>query len=396
MMIDLLSKENLVNPYPALNRMREEEPVCEIAPGNKWVLTRYDDVCDGLANSELFTSTEKQPEFSPNWLPQDCQSDLFIATIEQPQHRLRRQVITPPFMQQHVKHLSSLMEESASELTEKIKQLRSFDFIHDFAYSYIGRITGNITGLEDLQPLEQTREWVQAAEQAATPDNSNEQKKHIISILRNQKSIFRRVIADRRDNPREDIVSELVQCKIGGQYLTTEQLTNALELLIRSGYQSTVHLLASAVIQLNRRPDLLQQLDSSPGHIPTFIEELLRLYSPIPMAIRHTTKQVTLHGVTLPKDAHVYMSMAAANRDPRKFQHPDEFDLNRTSVKEHIGFGHGPRICLGLHLARLEMKVALEHLLPVIPAMTCPEDYQLQWLKTLLVRVMTKLPINFK
>lgn len=392
-MINLLNDSIMTNPYPTYNELRESASIHEIHPGNSWFIGRYADVCSGLNNYELFTATRKTELFSPAWLRDECQSDLYLTPFEPPEYRRKRAAISPPFCQSSVSCLMPLMEDTAKTLVANVRILQQYDFIAAFAYPYVGRIVNSITGLDGLQTSEETRIWIQAVEQATLPNLSQCEKDKIQRLIVHQKTLFKEAIEVRRKVNKGDFVSQLVASFPNDNAQSNNELINAFELLIRSGFQTTVHILATAIIQLKQHPTIVDQLLSSPELIPSFVEELLRLYTSLPFVVRHTTQEKSIHGVTVPEGATIYFCLAAANRDPRQFANPDSIDLNRGAKKDPIAFGFGPHICLGMHLARLELQVAIKHLVPQIKHMSCPEEGELKWIKTLLFRGLEALPI---
>lgn len=395
-MIDLLDDSIMKHPYDTYNRLRESARICQIYPGDTWFVGRYADVCQGLNDYELFTSTRKTELFSPAWFTDECKSDLYLTPFEPPKYRHKRAAISPPFTLRSVCALAPLMEQTAKDLTEKTNALTQYDFIRDFAYPYVGAIVNNITGLTGLQTSEQTQQWIQAVEQATLPDLSHTEKDKIQSLIIQQKTLFKKAIEQRRQCSTGDFASELVASyrDSDGDTDSDNELINALELLVRAGFQTTVHLLSIAVIQLKHQPDILEQLTASPSVIPCFVEELLRLYSSVPFVVRHTTRTERIYGTVLPEGSPIYFCLAAANRDPRQFENPDAVNLSGATKKGHIAFGYGPHICLGLHLARLELQVALKHIVPILNSLSCPSDNNINWIKTLLFRGLESLPIT--
>jgi cytochrome P450 len=394
-MIDLLSPGTLANLYPLCNELREKQPVCQIKPGT-WLISRHEDVTQGLKNYKLFTSEHKTDLFSPTWLNPKCRTNFFLSNEDPPEYHTRRQAISPPFVSGMLRKLAPFMDSESYSLSNKISHLKNFEFLRDYAYPYFGRITGIITGLDSLQELSETHNWIRAVEQAVVPNPNNEQANQIESTILKQRELFEEVIIDRRKNHRGDFISELVHSQINGTPLSTIQLVDIIELLIRAGFQSTVHSLTISVVELIRDPKLQEILLQDPESISPFVDEFLRLHSSVPFAIRHTTREVVLHNTTIPEGDTVFFCLASANRDPRIFSNPDVYDLKRTTTKENIAFGYGPHICLGLHLAKMELTSALRHLAPLIPTMSCPQSDEIKWLNTSLFRAIEELPISIK
>ncbi|MBN4055646.1 cytochrome P450, partial [bacterium AH-315-K03] len=349
-MIDLLTDENLIDPYPAYNKIREDTPVCELIPGGIWLVSRYDDVRKGMSDYELFSSTRKAEIYSPSWMDKEFKTDFYIACKEPPEHHKLRSAIDAPFTKQAVRSLLPLMHDTASTLVDKLKPGSSLEFLRDFAYPFVGTIIGNITGLGSIQSLSEIHRWININELASTPDLDKKTIDRIKPILQNQKLLFKKAVEDTRliKKPLQDrtFFERLVFSEIEGTPLTVEQLINIIELMIRAGFQTTVHLLATAITQLTTNPALLDKLINNTDLIPSFVEELLRLHSTAPFMVRHTTRDYVLQNTLIPKNATVWFSLAAANRDPRAFNNPNDYILNRQN-SQHIAFGTGPHICLG-------------------------------------------------
>src|ERR671929_1568761 len=179
------------------------------------------------------------------------------------------------------------------------------------------------------------------------------------------------LLEDRRAHPRDDVVSALVRAEIDGRPFADEHLTPASEILglmmvlFLGGVESTAGLTGSLFKLLAENPDQRELLRRDPSLIPDAVEETIRHSSPLQLVGRTTSREVTLHGVTIPEGGRVVLVMGAANRDERQFPDPDRFDLTRPRGR-HLGFGEGVHGCLGAPLARLEARIALEEALPVL------------------------------
>jgi cytochrome P450 len=173
----------------------------------------------------------------------------------------------------------------------------------------------------------------------------------------------RDLIARKRADPQDDILTGLIQAEEAGDKLTEDELVSMLFLLVFAGYETTVHLITNSVVTLLQHPEQLARLREEPALLESAIEEILRFNGPIqgtkPM---YSLEAITLHGVTIPKKATVVPLLGAANRDPAVFPDPDTFDIAR-SPNRHLGFGQGIHYCLGAPLARLETRIALRNLL---------------------------------
>ena len=202
------------------------------------------------------------------------------------------------------------------------------------------------------------------------------------------------MIAQRRTEPREDLITALVQAEEEQQILSAEEIFALCALLLLAGNETTTNLIGNAVLILLDRPDLLAQLYDDKTLIPQFIEEVLRFESPIQNTLRQTTRDVEVSGTMIPADARVLLLNASANRDKAQFPQPDQFDPTR-SPNSHLSFGYGIHYCLGAELARLEAKIALETLLFECPPFVRKTE-ELERIKVLNLRGPQALPLVFE
>lgn len=173
-------------------------------------------------------------------------------------------------------------------------------------------------------------------------------------------------VADRRANPRDDFLTQLLQAKMHGRPLTEEEAGQAVASLVAGGHETTVSALTNVLYEVLSRPDVKRQLIEQPALIPVAVEESLRLHPPFMGFYRRVTTPTTIGGVELAKDEHVMLCWATANRDPKRYEDPDTFRLDRVR-KRHMSFGLGIHVCPGAPTARMELRVALEELLRRLP-----------------------------
>ena len=395
-MIDFLSHETQANPYATLSLMREKFPVCQIEPGNAWALTRYHDAQYALKRHDLFSAAGVKSIVAPDWLAPDCRRELFLATEDPPEHTPHRDLVNKAFVSGVINSLIPLMRKAAQQLLDQIFEKPSpCEFMEDFSFPYTDTVINSIIGISDQQKVDDIRQWVHALENLTIVRPSDSEVAVLESATRHQTKILTNIINDRREKPRDDFVTKLVNSPTEGFELTDKILVNILDMLITAGYMTTVHILGNTVLQLSRHPDLIVFLQNNPDMVPNLVEEILRLYSPLLCTLRKTTEPITLHDTVIPNDAIVLIYTAAANRDPRVFANPDEIDLNRPNIKDHIAFGSGAHVCIGLGLARLEIKIAVETILQNVNTIQCPADSELHWRHSMVLRGLKSLPVHF-
>lgn len=215
------------------------------------------------------------------------------------------------------------------------------------------------------------------------------------AILRRQHQVFDTLVYERKANPGDDILSDLVLGEVNGSPLTDLELRNAVELLVGASLHGPTVTFVHAIRLLSRGSVLFKTLKTTPELIPRFVDELLRYESPVPTTLRRVAKPITVSGVQIPEGDLVLLLIAAANRDPAKFAIPDRFDLMRQRGKQHLAFGFGAHLCLGAALARLELTIMVEQLVRTFSAVRCPEDTALNWNKSVFIRAVFDLPARF-
>jgi cytochrome P450 PksS len=199
----------------------------------------------------------------------------------------------------------------------------------------------------------------------------------------------------RRAEPRDDLLTALVEAEETGDRLSEDELLAMTLLLLIAGHETTVNLIASGTLALLQHPSQRARLQADPALMRPAVEELLRYTSPVETATeRYAAEDVTLHGVTLPKGEMVLAALASANRDPAQFPNPDVLDIGRTPNR-HLAFGQGAHFCLGAPLARLEGQIALGTLLNHFPNLTLAVDVDsLRWRPGMVLRGLQALPVR--
>jgi cytochrome P450 PksS len=207
---------------------------------------------------------------------------------------------------------------------------------------------------------------------------------------------LRRLIARRRVNPRDDLVTALVQAEEAGDRLSEDELLAMVFLLLIAGHETTVNLIASGTLALLQHPDQRERLSREPTLIKSAVEELLRYTSPVEIATeRFAREPVLLAGTTIPRGELVLAVIGSANRDERQFEHPDRLELTR-EPNRHVAFGQGAHYCLGAPLARLEGQIAIYTLLRRIPGLRlAPAPRPLRWRRGMFVRGLEALPLEW-
>jgi cytochrome P450 PksS len=206
----------------------------------------------------------------------------------------------------------------------------------------------------------------------------------------------RRLLARRRADPRDDLITALLQVEEAGNSLSEDEVLAMVFLLLIAGHETTVNLIASGTLALIEHPEQAERLRAEPGLIKPAIEELLRFTSPVDIATeRYAREEVTIAGTTIPRGALTLGAIGSANRDEAQFPDADTLDLGR-EPNRHLAFGQGAHYCLGAPLARLEGQIAVATLLRRLPTLRLPVAAEsLRWRRGLVLRGLEALPLSY-
>ncbi|MGB0388656.1 MAG: cytochrome P450 family protein [Ardenticatenaceae bacterium] len=275
------------------------------------------------------------------------------------EHRRLRTLVHKAFTPRAMRKLENRIQSLTHELLDEIEKQGEVDLIQAYALPIPVAIISEMLGVRD-----EDRDALQEGVNTLTQGFSG--WKAIPTLLFGMPRLVKltqKLIAQKRVNPADDILTSLVQAEQEGDRLTEDELVTIICVLIIGGYETTVHLISNGVVTLLQHPEQLAKLRAEPELMPDAVEELLRFSGPVTVTERsYTTEDITLHGVTIPKGEVVLPLLGAANRDPAVFDNPDTFDITRTPNK-HLGFGQGIHYCLGAPLARIETQIALGALL---------------------------------
>jgi cytochrome P450 len=372
------------------DRLREQAPVYfnSYAQGY-WVFTRHDAVKDIYKNPEIFSSESITP-----WDPEPIYR--FVPTqIDRPDHIKYRRILNPWFSPSRMDAADGRIRGICRRLVEETAPQGGCDFVSEFALRFPTEAFLGVVGV-DLAHADRFLVWVEDFFRGFGGDP--ESQEGMANALQGIRSYWVDALAERRDDPapREgDIASYLLHATYDGERpLTDEERLDMLTVLVLAGLDTTRAQLGYMFRHLALHPEDRRRLIEEPELIPLAVEEVLRFYTMIFGDGRKVTRDVEFHGAQLRRGDMVYGLVAAANRDPRVYERANEFVIDRKK-NHHFGFASGPHRCLGMHLARREMQVAVEEWLRAIPdfrlagdkvvmergggAMTAPLELLLEW-----------------
>lgn len=390
--IGLLDRHFYLDPWERFGWMRDHAPVYwdPSADGGLWGVTRYDDVMTIAKSPEIFCSGKSSRPERDSWIPS-------MINLDEPLHKRRRNVVNRGFTPRRVQDQEPKLRQLTRDLIDAVIERGECDFVAEIARWIPMVAIGDMLGVEP-EDRAKLLEWSDAllGGGALAKIEDDEERRAKQRQFSNEYFAYQAaVIADRRKKPRNDLVSLLVQASIDGDGLSDEELLQESLLILIGGDETTRHVMTGGLEQLILHPDQRRKLIDDPAKIPVAVEEMIRWVSPIVNMNRTVTRDTELHGERLREGDRVLLLYPAANRDERAFRDPDRFDVERWP-NHHVAFGgYGVHHCLGASLARLELKILFEELLPRMPDVRLATDEPLERRPNNFIVGIEKMPIAF-
>ncbi|MGW4759796.1 cytochrome P450 family protein [Streptomyces chartreusis] len=379
------------HPHDVYRRLRDTAPVHRIAgaDGNPaWVVTRYQDVREALTDPRLSVDKRHAKEGNYRGLTLPPALDANLLNMEAPDHTRIRRLVVRAFTARRVEQLRAPIRETADRLLDALGPHGTTDLIASYAAPLPITVICDLLGVPDRHRRD-FRVWTDTLV-APDPSRPQEAKASVVAML----GFFGELLADKREEPADDLLSDLIAVRDEGDRLSEDELMSLAFLILFAGYENTVQLIGNAVLALLRHPEQLDALRADPKRIAAAVEEFHRFEGPALLAIRRfPTEDMTIGGVRVPAGETVLLSLAAANRDPARFPDPDRLDLSR-DTSGHLALGHGVHHCLGAPLARAETEIALTALLERFPELALA-DGEPRWRRSLRARGLLALPVSY-
>ena len=352
------------DPYPVFRRLRDEAPVYYNEPHDFYALSRYEDVERSLVDKVTFSSAR-------GGILELIKAGIEIPTgtlifEDPPTHTIHRQLLSRVFTPRKMLALEDRIRAYCADSLDRLGGGDEFDFVADFGAEMPMRVIGMLLGIpEEDQEAVRERANESIRTEAGKPQDYGESFDPAAAF-----ADFGVYLDWRAEHPSDDLMTERLNAEFEDEHgvtrrLERHELLTYLAVIAGAGNETTTRLIGWAGKVLSDHPDQRHELAADPSLIPNAIEELLRFEPPPPHIGRFVTRDVELHGPTVPEGSAVLLLVGAANRDDRRFEDPDRFDIHR--VAQHLSFGYGIHFCLGAALARLEGRVALEELLKRFP-----------------------------
>jgi cholest-4-en-3-one 26-monooxygenase len=375
------------DPFPAYAWLRRHAPVYYDEPRGLWGVALHEDVQRVSKDPELFCSSGSSRPDAPA-IPS-------MINLDDPLHKRRRNLVNRGFTPRRVADHEPRIREICRGLIAKVAPLGRCDFVRDIAAPLPMIVIGDMLGVapEDRDRLlHWSDELIEGTSATAPPEVQQAAGRAFVDYA----EYHRRVVAERRARPTDDLISALVHAEIDGERLSDDDLLQESLLILVGGDETTRHVISGGMEALIRHPEQRALLAREPARIATAVEEMLRWVTPIQNMNRTATRDVELRGQSLRKGDKVLLLYASANRDEAVFQAPERFDVTR-DPNPHLAFGgYGTHHCLGASLARLELRVMFEELLAALPDLELASDTPLSLRPSNFIVGLQSMPVAFK
>ena len=336
------------NPYPLYRQWRDEQPIWwSDGEMRGWIISRYSDVRQVLKDSHTFSSQ----------IMGEAEVRLPLLSDDPPRHTQLRAIVNKAFTSRTLKLIEFSLDILVSELLEALPNNGPVDISGQFTSPLPVTVIAQMMAIPPSRN-EDFKRWSDALTGTSEASNMTERMPDILEMS----AYFQSLIPERRQNPGEDLISKVVYAEVDGEMLGDADIAGFCMLLLIAGNETTTNLLSNLLNYLAEEPRLWGLLREQPYKIDDAIEEILRFDGPVHWVNRMATQNVEVAGQTIKEGEAVYAFMGSANRDPRHYDNPDEFRLDRGRT-DHQTFGHGIHFCIGAPLARLEARRAMQGLL---------------------------------
>ncbi len=400
--IDFSDPAVQADPYPIYAGLRRDHPVNW--DGRTWVISRYEDITALLSDPRMSSARTDQtfgvlpPEVQAELTPMRTIMTSRMLLSDPPKHTRLKNIVNKAFTPRMIESRRERLQEICHMFLDRVAAQGRMDVSEDIAALLPGWAISDVLGIPaDDQPM--FTRW--ARDQVRIYDRAGVSPADRVAVMRQgQKSMLEmraylaEVIESRRQEPRDDLITELVQAEEQGDRLSEDELFGMCVALLVGGNNSTAHLIGNAILTLIRHPEALAQIRADPELIKTAVEEVMRFESPVQATSRVVKERMEFRGETFEAGQGIVVLFGSGNRDGDQFAEPDHFDITR-QPNRHLTFAHGPHFCLGASIARTVSQVGILTTIQRCADMELVED-RVEWLEGFAFRGPKRLPITFR
>lgn len=406
--VELLSDAFYHDPYPTYARLRDTAPAHRCTSTGQWLITRYDDVANLFPDHETLSSSGFQRNYferlDPAIRQRTCTLEARgnaanVLTTDPPDHTRLRRALQASFTTRRIDAMHALIHKAVDEILDAvdIRQEETFDFIEQFALPLPAIVLCDLLGVDPRDRYCMQKWSTDLLMFMSRSDPNNELTPDLASefdsSLDEWQSFLGDFIGERREAPREDLATALIQFGDQEDRLSTAELVSNFVLFMGAGHETTTSLLGNTMHALLTHPDQMQEVRQMRSLVPAAIEETLRWENPVQRLRRTAARDFVLHHQSIRQGDSVELVPGSANRDPAHFEDAHVFDIHRDSV-DHLSFGKGIHFCVGARLARVEAEIALNAVFDRFSLLQPTETWTPRWRLSSLLRRLETLEIS--
>ena len=358
-------------PFAAYREVRKDGPVYLDPTSGFYIVTGYDEIRKAAMDTNLFSNVTGQ--LMVKNAPYQAKIDAIyrekgytpvtaLVAADPPIHTLHRALVDKVFTISRVRQMETYLETVVDEMIDAIVDKGEAEFYFDIAVKIPNHVLSDQIGLPRERYADFKR-WADAIVQEMDPDNGETRQIELTHTVCELQNFLAARAEEYRQSPRDCILSDLVHADVDGRRLSMEEIIQIVEQMLPAGSDTTVGALACAIHRVATTSGLEAALRADRSLIPNFVEEVLRLDSPVQGLWRRAIRDTTIGDTLIPEGALIVLRYGAGNRDPHVFPEPDTFDAGRSNARRHFAFGVGPHFCVGSQLARAEVRVTIDKIL---------------------------------
>ncbi|MGH2523781.1 MAG: cytochrome P450 [Anaerolineales bacterium] len=397
----LVSPAFYQDPYPFYEQLSAQARVAWSEALCGWLIPRYDDVLATMLDTQHFSSQGRvlavldhlPAGLRANFRPFENHFTGGLINADPPNHTRLRALVNKAFTPRTVEQLRPRIQGLVNEMLDAVQSRGKMDLVHDLAYPLPAIVIAEILGAppETREDFQVWSDGILAFQGSGvvSPEVLEQSQQHLLAM----RAFLTELLAERRRQPRDDLLSHLAEAEMEGDRLTPAELLTTCVTLLIAGHETTTNLIASGLYTLLRHPEQMRQLRADPALMPSAVEEMLRFESPLQRNPRRVAEDFEYGGAQLRRGDYVLQMLGAANRDPKVFPNPGQFDITR-QPNRHLAFAFGIHFCVGAPLARLEAPIAIGTVLRRLPRLRLAAE-TIEWEPHGLLRGLGALPVAF-
>ena len=406
MPFNLMDRDVQQCPYQAYNWLLNNAPVYRDPNTGMVMVTGYDLLRELVRDPVTYSSDLDWISLRPGGVPARSEALLreqgfkqypSLSRMDDPIHKSKRSLVDAVFAGSRIKKMTPDIDRIAQDLIDAFVDRGECEFMHEFAFPLPCIVIAGQIGVprEDIHLF---KEWSDASMSRISNMLTDDQDYEAAKLLLTSQHYLKTIVDMRRAAPEDDIISGLIHTPLPeGRYLDDAEILSMLGEILVGGNETTTSAIGAGMKIMLDRPDVVAELRANPALMKNFVEEVLRLETPIQGLYRVTTKDVVLGGVALPKGTPINMRWAAGNRDEAMFPNAGDIDLERKNAGAHVTFGSGIHHCLGATLARVEMSASFSAIIERMEDFRYPAGFEgVTYLPSLLQRTIITLPMEFR